>query len=1093
MQIRSPKSEIRIPKPHSSLGASPPRFSDFGFRRCFGFRISDLGFGSLALLLAALSLQAATRREPPAVAPGPDGRLVYVADTQGNQVPDFSCCGYAGANRPIPTAPVRVVVAPVDGDATARIQKAIDYVSSLPTETNGLRGAVLLLKGRHKVFGSLQLRGSGIVLRGQGMGADGTVLFAAGPDRRTLIRILGANDRLNSANKFWEILDDYVPVGAKSFHLGNATELRPGDTINMERPSTQAWINRLVMTEFGGGIGDWRLVWKPGSRDLIWDRIVNTVEGNLVTVDAPITTAIEKEFGGGRVEPYTWPGRLQNVGVENLRCESAFDAGNLKDENHAWCAITMENAQDAWVRQVTGEHFAGSMVAIYESCKQVTVEDCLSLAPVSEEGGYRRHTFFTMGQMTLFLRCHAEHGWHDFSAGHCAAGPNAFVQCDAALPLRDSGPIESWAAGVLYDGVTIDGNGLSLASRGAGPNGAGWSAANCVLWQCSAAFIRCANPPTARNWALGCWGEFEGDGIWQHSNESVKPESLYVAQLADRLGGQTAARVKLLRRSTEERSNPTLAQAAQLIAAARQPAPQLAQYIVSAPSRNPIPCEPGNAKRVEDVGVTDGDQSKIQNQESKIGQSLLQPAGTTTLTITNGWLVCGGQLLIGGKTNVAWWRGNIRPGDAPSFEPCLARFVPGRSGPGFTDDLKQLADELSGRGIAALEHHYGLWYERRRDDHERVRRVDAEVWPPFYEMPFARTGQGAAWNGLSRYDLTKYNPWYWSRLKEFAGLCDQRGLVLFHENYFQHNILEAGAHWADFAWRPANNVNDTGFPEPPPYAGDKRIFMAEQFYDVTHPVRRQLHRDYIRQCLESFATNSNVIQFTSAEFTGPLAFVQFWLDTISEWEGETGHKPLVALSCTKDVQDAVLADPIRSALVDVVDFRYWWQTSKGLFAPAGGKNLAPRQFERQWKGGRPTDVDLAGMVAEYRQRQPGKAVICDFESAGWAFLCAGGSLPRLPRTTEPRLLASILRLQPWPGACGAGRWVLRGPGEYLVYLGREAEPGLDLSQENSPLVAKRVELKTGAVTVVSRSLVAGRETRLPKSPNTAEVLWLTKE
>ena len=40
--------------------------------------------------------------------------------------------------------------------------------------------------------------------------------------------------------------------------------------------------------------------------------------------------------------------------------------------------------------------------------------------------------------------------------------------------------------------------------------------------------------------------------------------------------------------------------------------------------------------------------------------------------------------------------------------------------------------------------------------------------------------------------------------------------------------------------------------------------------DISHPVRRELHRQYIRQCLNNFADNSNVIQLTSAEFTGPL-------------------------------------------------------------------------------------------------------------------------------------------------------------------------------------------------------------------------------
>ena len=85
-------------------------------------------------------------------------------------------------------------------------------------------------------------------------------------------------------------------------------------------------------------------------------------------------------------------------------------------------------------------------------------------------------------------------------------------------------------------------------------------------------------------------------------------------------------------------------------------------------------------------------------------------------------------------------------------------------------------------------------------------------------------GRGTAWDGLSKYDLAKFNPWYWSRLKQFAGICDERGLVLFNENYFQHNILEAGAHWVDCPWRSANNINHTGFPEPPPFAGDKADF-----------------------------------------------------------------------------------------------------------------------------------------------------------------------------------------------------------------------------------------------------------------------------
>ena len=159
------------------------------------------------------------------------------------------------------------------------------------------------------------------------------------------------------------------------------------------------------------------------------------------------------------------------------------------------------------------------------------------------------------------------------------------MQCEDTLPSGDSGAIESWASGTLFDNVRIDGGGLSLMNRGADGEGAGWSAANSVLWQCDASKISCENPPGAQNWAFGCWGEFEGNGVWRSSNASVKPVSLFVAQIADRLGSEAADRIKLMPRSTEEFSNPTAEQAAELIAASRKPAPQLSDYIAAAPTR----------------------------------------------------------------------------------------------------------------------------------------------------------------------------------------------------------------------------------------------------------------------------------------------------------------------------------------------------------------------------------------------------------------------------------------------------------------------------------------------------------------------------
>src|SRR5262245_7701838 len=120
------------------------------------------------------------------VYPGPDGKLVYDTDARGNRIPDFSHAGYMSGAEPIPDVPVRVVVPPAKGDSTARIQAAIDYVANQKPDASGIRGAVLLLTGQHEVVGQLRITASGVVLRGQGSGKDGTLLVANGTDRRTL-------------------------------------------------------------------------------------------------------------------------------------------------------------------------------------------------------------------------------------------------------------------------------------------------------------------------------------------------------------------------------------------------------------------------------------------------------------------------------------------------------------------------------------------------------------------------------------------------------------------------------------------------------------------------------------------------------------------------------------------------------------------------------------------------------------------------------------------------------------------------------------------------------------------------------------------
>jgi len=352
-----------------------------------------------------------------------------------------------------------------------------------------------------------------------------------------------------------------------------------------------------------------------------------------------------------------------------------------------------------------------------------------------------------------------------------------------------------------------------------------------------------------------------------------------------------------------------------------------------------------------------------------------QVAANADFGIKNGWFVFNRHVVWGYAQHNAWWK--------PSEGANLTRHFPGQIGPNRTEDLDKLTDNMLRYGYPGFEHNFGLWYDRRRDVHDTARRMDSNAVPPFLEQPWARSNVGSAWDGLPKYDLTRYNPWYFERLKEFAALCDQKGTILFHNFYMQHALLEGDTHYVDFPWRPDNCLQATGMPEHIPAAND--------FYDVTHAVRRELHRAYIRKCLDELGGFKNVVYLLSEEYTGDIRFMRFWLDVVTEWERENNKHLLLALGGPKDVLDA-LANEDR---ISVLDLRYWWYQPDGsLYAPLGGKQVAGR-YAMGKNSSQTTPQAIYRQVKEYRLRYPTKALLHHIQASRhqiWAVLMGGGSM-----------------------------------------------------------------------------------------------------
>ncbi|MFD0893871.1 DNRLRE domain-containing protein [Luteolibacter ambystomatis] len=485
---------------------------------------------SAQALLLCLSL-ATARAAPPQgtwVNLAADGRLLYARDSLGNRVPDFGDCGYKAGREAIPEAAVKVTLNPADGDDRARIQTAIDQVAAMPMDANGIRGAVLLTAGEYQLSSTLKLNASGVVLRGVGASDTGTRLRATDPRQYTLVQIGGSGSRTTVSSTTKNITDKYVPVGSRSFNVENTGNLAVGQSIVVFRPCTQEWINALGMDKLDNP-------WTPGDRDVLAERVITRIEGSRVFIDAPITTAIDATYGGGKIYRYTWSGRIQNAGIEDIKGISSYNATISNDENHAWTFIGISSAENSWVRRVVSQYFGFACVNVTAGGRQISILDSQSLDPISESTGGRRYAFcIDSATQCLVWNCYTKNDRHQYVTGSDTPGPHAFVSSTSDAARADVGPHHRWGSALLYDRVTCNGDEINVRNRGNSGTGHGWAGGNCVVWNSKADNYIIQNPPTARNWLIGSVGTVSGSaGTYDANGANVFPSTLWGNQRQD--------------------------------------------------------------------------------------------------------------------------------------------------------------------------------------------------------------------------------------------------------------------------------------------------------------------------------------------------------------------------------------------------------------------------------------------------------------------------------------------------------------------------------------------------------------------------------
>jgi hypothetical protein len=460
-----------------------------------------------------------------------DGSLTYIPDEKGNVIPDFSRVGYYNGDKEIPDIAVVKTISP-SADAEKQIQNVIDELSKKPLDKNGFRGAVLLKKGTYTINNQITIAASGIVLRGEG---NETKLIAAGTDRRALIDITGNGRVQEIKDTRTKITDNYVPVGAKSFTVASPNGYKAGDKIIVHRPGTEQWIKDLKMDQIVARPGTKQ--WQPNEYNLQYERVITKVEGNKIFIDNPIVMAMEPKYGGGEIYKYTFDGRINNIGIENLFCESEYLSDTA--ENHSWDAVSFDKIENGWVKNISAKYFAYACVHLNPWAKNISVLDCNCSDHKSVITGGRRYSFCNEGQQNLFINCHAADGRHDFVTQARTNGPNVFYNCTAIRTHADIGPHHRWSTGTLYDNIVTDGE-INVQDRGNMGSGHGWVGVTQVVWNCTVRRAAVQSPwVNGKNYCIGMKGEkvpghFKDrpDAEWEGLNkDGLQPQSLYMAQV----------------------------------------------------------------------------------------------------------------------------------------------------------------------------------------------------------------------------------------------------------------------------------------------------------------------------------------------------------------------------------------------------------------------------------------------------------------------------------------------------------------------------------------------------------------------------------
>lgn len=299
--------------------------------------------------------------------------------------------------------------------------------------------------------------------------------------------------------------------------------------------------------------------------------------------------------------------------------------------------------------------------------------------------------------------------------------------------------------------------------------------------------------------------------------------------------------------------------------------------------------------------------------------------------------------------------------------------------------------------------------------------------------PWIRSGPGLASDKLPKFDLTKFNPNYFSRLKDRLQMAKDRGFYVSVMLFEGWGIQFSPGAYSRHPFYPENNINELGL--------DTAYSVRLEMHELKNLNVLAVQEEYVRKVLETVGDFDNVLlEISNENHPASTEWQYHMIEFIRNFEDSMGVRHPVGMTFQyKGGSNETLFNSPADWISPNGEGGY-----KDAPPPADGRKIIINDTDHLWGLGGTVDwiwkCFTQGMHTLFMDPYDGKVLTGPFDNERLTLL-----RKNLGYTLQYAEKMDLIKMVP-SGHLTSSGYCLANPGkEYLVYLSSDSSSTLDLT------------------------------------------------